>query len=102
MSNRLTPAQWLLILVLAAVAVSGWFYGVQWKQVAAGADTTHQEKLLIDLQDQLDRMRAENERLTARIHELEKPAAEESPEPSPLEPPSSPLEPPGEPPPVAQ
>lgn len=71
MASRLAPVQWLALLLAFAAAASGWLYGLHWKRVARGGDTTHEERLLIDLQDQLDRMRAENERLTARLHERE-------------------------------
>jgi hypothetical protein len=86
-----TPAQWLLLILAAAVAVSGWIYGAQWKRVATGGDTTHEEKLIIDLQDQIERLRGENERLSGLLHAAEK-----------RDPVPESTEPPGTPPPVAQ
>lgn len=82
MSAAPTPAQWLALILAAAAAVSGWLYGLQWKRVATGGDTTHEEGVIIDLQDQLERLRAENERLTGLLHEADKAnAGDSSPEP---------------------
>lgn len=81
------------MLLAGAAGVSGWIYGWQWKRVATGADTTHEERLIIDLQDQLDRYRAENERLIRRIQELTPPLPAEGSEtpPSPAPEGSPPL-----------
>ena len=67
MAPRIHPLQLLLILLLAAVAVSGWIYGWHWKQVAVGTKATHEERLLMELQDQLDLLRADNEALSQRL-----------------------------------
>ncbi|MCB1064024.1 MAG: hypothetical protein KDN20_14020 [Verrucomicrobiae bacterium] len=69
MSSRLSPVHLLLILLAGAFAVSGWFYGWHWKRVATGAEPTQEEALIIQLQDQLDLMRAENDRLTGQLRE---------------------------------
>ncbi len=83
MSNRLSPFQVLLLLLAAAVAVAGWFYGWHWKQVATGAKPTREEALIIELQDQLDLMRDENDRLTGQLRELPDPLAPGEPDPEP-------------------
>ena len=51
MAVRISPLQILAFLVLAALAVSGWVYGLRWKRVALGDEPTQMEALLIDLQD---------------------------------------------------
>jgi hypothetical protein len=56
-------------LLAGAFAVSGWFYGWHWKRVATGAEPTQEEALIIQLQDQLDLMRAENDRLAGQLKE---------------------------------
>lgn len=66
-----TPAQWLIVLLAIATGVWGWIYGQNWKRIAQGADTTHQETLLIDLQDQLIELRAENEKLREQLKDRE-------------------------------
>ena len=84
MKPRLSPVGLFAFLVLAAVAVSGWFYGTHWRQVASGGKPTHDEKLIIQLQDQLDVARAENERLTGLLRaqaETEEPEPESLPDP---------------------
>lgn len=69
--TRLSPVQIFAALVLAAIGAFGWFYGWHWKQVASGGKATHEEKLIIQLQDQLDAARAENERLTGLLRVAE-------------------------------
>lgn len=80
MSPRLSPVGLLGLLVLAATAASGWFYGWHWRQVASGGKPTQEEKLIIQLQDKLDAARAENERLTGLLRVKEE-AADPDPEP---------------------
>jgi hypothetical protein len=70
-TGPITPVQWLIVLLAIAAGAWGWLYGLNWKRIAGGADTTHQEKLLIDLQDQLIELRAENEKLRAQLRERE-------------------------------
>ena len=84
MKPRLSPVGLFAFLVLAAVAVSGWFYGTHWRQVASGKKPTQEEKLIIQLQDKLDVARAENERLTGLLRaqaETEEPDSEPLPDP---------------------
>lgn len=69
----LSPFQILGLLLLLAVAVCGWIYGWHWKQVAIGDKPTQEEALIIDLQDQLDLLRDDNDRLAKRVRELSPP-----------------------------
>lgn len=69
MSNRPSPVHLLLMLLAGAVAVSGWFYGWHWKRVATGEEPTQEEALIIQLQDQLNLLRAENDRLSGQLRE---------------------------------
>lgn len=78
MAVRISPLQILAFLVLAALAVSGWVYGLRWKRVALGDEPTQMEALLIDLQDQLDLMRADNETLAEKLLECERATSESS------------------------
>lgn len=71
MTPRISPLLLFGFLVLLAVAVSGWLFGWHWRQVASGGKPTHDEKLIIQLQDQLDAARAENERLTGQLRSFE-------------------------------
>ncbi len=73
MPVRLSPFQILGLLLLLAVAVCGWIYGWHWKQVAIGDKPTQEEALIIDLQDQLDLLRDDNDRLAKRVRELSPP-----------------------------
>ncbi|MCP5538984.1 MAG: hypothetical protein H7A53_07045 [Akkermansiaceae bacterium] len=68
-----SPKLVLAFLVLAALAGSGWLYGVHWKRVARGDDLTQEERLIVDLQDQLDALRAENAELRRRLGEATAP-----------------------------
>lgn len=89
MPERFSPVQILIVLVLAAVAVSGWVYGWRWKQVAmgnrpmaevtVGMEMTDEESLIISLQDQLDRLRSDNEALSRHLRELEEARGGETP-----------------------
>ncbi|MDF1741473.1 MAG: hypothetical protein P1U86_20090 [Verrucomicrobiales bacterium] len=74
--KNLTPVQSLILLVLAGIAVSGWFYGVYWKRVASGSLFSPDEKVLIQLQDQISALHDQNARLQEKIAELT-PAPEE-------------------------
>lgn len=70
MPDRLSPFQILGLLLLLAVAVCGWIYGWHWKEVAIGDKPTQEEALIIDLQDQLDLLRKDNDQLARRLREL--------------------------------
>ena len=74
-----SPVKILVLLILAAAGVSGWFYGWHWKQVAIGSKPTHEEKLIISLQDQLHQLRADNDRLMEELNALGEEDASESP-----------------------
>ncbi len=68
--KNLTPVQSLVLLVLVGIAVSGWFYGVYWKRVASGSLFSPDEKVLIQLQDQISALHDQNARLHDKIKEL--------------------------------
>ncbi len=60
----------MLLLLLGAAAVSGWLYGIHWKRIASGAAFSKSEKLIIQLQDQIDVLTEQNGELTKRVTEL--------------------------------
>ena len=66
--KKLPPETLLLILLLVGVAASGWLYGLHWKKVAVGEAFTPMERQLIFLQDQVDVLTEENEKLTKEIN----------------------------------
>lgn len=66
----LRPEILLAFLLLLGVAVSGWIYGLHWKRVGTGAEFTEEEKLIIQLQDQIDLLHEENAKLSQRLREL--------------------------------
>lgn len=68
--NSLRPEILLALLLLLGVAVSGWIYGIHWKRVGTGSEFTKEEKLIIQLQDQIDLLHEENAKLSQRVHEL--------------------------------
>ena len=83
----------LIALVVIAIMFSGWIAGWQCRRENAdmrkqleGTAFTQEEQILIDLQDQLGAVRAENAQLSAELEKLraeQEPAAEtESPEPA--------------------
>lgn len=80
-----SPAQTLLLLLLAGVSLAGWLYGVHWKRVASGDLFTQDEMRLIRLQDQIGALTEENERLHQRVRELTG-GAEETAPPAPAPP----------------
>ena len=61
----------LILLIGLAITASGWIWGLQFKQVADGAKFSDDERFLIELQDQLERLTEENEKLSAKLRELE-------------------------------
>ncbi len=83
--KTLSPAQSLLFLALAGLAVGGWLYGLHWKRVASGDLFSSDERLMIRLQDQIETLVAENERLREQANPDED--AADAPEPPPEAPP---------------
>jgi hypothetical protein len=86
-----SPVQSLVFLLVAGLAIAGWFYGLHWKRVAAGGKPiprnpvegfTQEEKVIVELQDQISALTEENDSLHKRIRELEGTGAIEA-EPSP-------------------
>ncbi len=70
---NLSPAQSLILLVLAGLSISGWFYGIYWKRVADGSVFTKEEKIMIQLQDQINVLNDKNEELNETISKLRDP-----------------------------
>lgn len=66
-----SPAQSLILLALAGIAVAGWAYGIHWKRVASGDLFSADERLIIQLQDQIGALTREAEALRGRLRELE-------------------------------
>lgn len=63
---------WILFhLLLAGAALSGWLYGLHWERVASGELFTRDESTIIRLQEQIDSLEKENERLSLRLRSLE-------------------------------
>jgi hypothetical protein len=69
--KALTPVQSLVLLLLAGFGLAGWIYGVHWKRVASGDLFTGDEKHIIRLQDQIERLTQENDSLHLRLRKLE-------------------------------
>lgn len=69
--KTLSPLQSLLLLALVGLAIGGWLYGLHWKRVASGDLFSNDEKLMIRLQDQIETLTAENERLREQAGEAE-------------------------------
>lgn len=68
---QLTPLQSLLVLVLIGLAIGGWVYGIHWKKVAMGDGFTQDEKLIFQLQEQLDILTRQNADLNAALQEAD-------------------------------
>ncbi|HQZ29514.1 MAG: hypothetical protein KA250_06345 [Verrucomicrobiales bacterium] len=77
--KNLTPVQTLIALLLVGLAISGWLYGLRGKSIAEGNSFTNDEKLLVQLQDQIRALSDANAELNARIRTLsgEEPATAE-------------------------
>lgn len=73
---KVSPAQSLALLILLGLSVSGWLYGIYWKRVASGSVFTKEEKVMIQLQDQIQVLTDKNAELNARISELSNPGGE--------------------------
>lgn len=88
MAKPPTPLQSLVLLILGALAVAGWLYGIHWKRVAEGDLFTSDEKLMIRLQDQIQSLTRENEALHHRLGALTGESASEA-SPAPNNPPDA-------------
>ena len=73
---NLSPAQSLILLVLVGLSISGWFYGVYWKRVADGSIFTKEEKVIFQLQDQIEVLTTKNQELSEAISKLKDPDGE--------------------------
>jgi hypothetical protein len=76
---KLTPGQSLVLLLLIGGGVSGWLYGVHWKKIANGDGFSQEEKLIIQLQDQIRTLSDQNAQLIGKLHDLQADEPEESP-----------------------
>lgn len=77
-----TPGQSLALLVLVGIAMAGWLYGIHWKKIASGDAFSQDEKLLIQLQEQIRILSQKNTALAEQVNELQKVAALEDVEES--------------------
>ncbi len=68
---KLTPGQSLALLLLVGVALAGWLYGVHWKKIASGDAFSQDEKLIIQLQDQIRTLSDQNAKLMSKLTELQ-------------------------------
>lgn len=66
--KNIHPGFLLFVLLLTSLAVSGWLYGLHWKQVALGEKFSPVEKQLILFQNQIEALTAENDRLAKMIN----------------------------------
>tara|TARA_R110002096_G_scaffold242836_6_gene434690 strand:- start:1127 stop:1405 length:279 start_codon:yes stop_codon:yes gene_type:complete len=66
---KLSPGLSLLLLILIGIALSGWLYGIHWKRVASGSRFSAEERLIIQLQDQIRALSEESESLSAKLQE---------------------------------
>jgi len=69
---KLTPGQSLALLLIVGFAVAGWLYGLHWKKVASGDAFSQDEKLLIQLQDQIRTLSTKNAELVGQLGEMQK------------------------------
>lgn len=73
---NLSPAQSLGLLLLVGLSVTGWFYGIYWKRVASGTLFTKEERVMVQLHDQIRILTEKNTELNETIHRLTNPDAE--------------------------
>jgi len=64
------PVRSLVFVLLGALALSGWLYGVHWKKVAGGSSFSEDEQFLVRLLDQIEALNKRNEELNAEVVEL--------------------------------
>lgn len=68
---QLSPTQSLLLLVLIGIAIGGWVYGLHWKNIASGGGFTREEKVIFQLQEQIEELTQQNADLNTAIRELQ-------------------------------
>ena len=64
---QLSPTQSLLLLLLVGVAIGGWVYGLHWKNIAGGGGFTREEKVIFQLQDQIEVLTQQNAALNEAL-----------------------------------
>ena len=79
---KLTPGQSLALLVLVGIATAGWLNATHRKKSATGDAFSQDEKLLIQLQEQIRILSQKNTALAEQVNELQKVAAVEDVEES--------------------
>ncbi len=89
---QLSPVQSLVLLVLAGLAISGWLYGLHWKRVASGDSFTKEERIMIQLQDQIEVLTRKNEELNQALRDAEGGESSSEAAPVPASPPEDPIE----------
>lgn len=75
--KNLSPAQSLVFLLLAGIAIAGWLYGIHWKRIASGDLFTKDEMHIIRLQDQVRVLTEDNAKLNGKISDLMSDAEED-------------------------
>lgn len=66
---QLSPTQSLVLLVLVGIAIGGWVYGLHWKNIASGGGFTRDEKVIFQLQDQIEALTQQNVELNDALRE---------------------------------
>jgi len=65
------PIRSLVLVLLGAVALSGWLYGLHWKQVAAGGSFNSGEEFLVRLLEQIEVLSERNQELNEELARAE-------------------------------
>ncbi len=68
--KKASPELIFIGLILFGIGISGWIYGIHWKQVASGKKFSGEERLIIQLQDQIDALSEENEIFARELRKL--------------------------------
>jgi hypothetical protein len=66
---QLTPGQSFVLLILLGLAITGWLYGIHWKKVASGDGFTKEEKVIFQLQGQIEELTQRNAELSDALRE---------------------------------
>lgn len=67
---QLTPGQSLILLILLGFGITGWLYGLHWKKVASGDGFTREEKVIFQLQGQIEELSQRNAELSGALREF--------------------------------
>lgn len=66
---QLTPGQSFVLLILLGFGITGWLYGLHWKKVANGDGFTRDEKVIFQLQGQIEELSERNAELSNALRE---------------------------------